>query len=548
MQIGFMLHVVAIGQATPTLTGDKANLLDMLKRSIIRYLPTLLLLASSLNGVVPSAKGQTKHRTYFQDPAVPMISLPTQFTSYRSNSDRRIPEAGQIDIARLKGPGCVRHIWLLPGDHTILEVRVDDAPEPQIHVPLKPFFGIMHGLSPYPINCAAYSVFPNPLPGLPGTPGYNLYLPIPFAKSCRITLRGPKGERAVAMTDWHRYDNDYFLTPFRLHASHRLEKPSDPRGSYFEIADIKGSGFLAGVVIGYIQKNHSDMVFHTGGMTMLLDGETNPHVIRGHNVEDDFGFTWGFNDQQTRWAGCPWHVNRGRLDQDGVFYRFFGPDPVAFNSSLLFRTGSRGDDVESVAYYYLDVSASNTTRMVSPEAWEVVGLWPLNVKEDWERLVPLPKNTWPETVFEGDRPHKVHRLKSQRGWIDLQHVYFEKHHGATPLTMLNHAAYARTFIESSRVQKLQLKLSLDDTAVVWWNGKKAATLYHQEDFKTGLIEVKSIKGRNTLLIKTINTDAPMNKRMWAIHVAVELEKNPSTFSGKEKKPGQGAIKKPKANK
>ena len=30
------------------------------------------------------------------------------------------------------------------------------------------------------------------------------------------------------------------------------------------------------------------MVFHTGGMTMLIDGETQPHVIRGHNVEDDF--------------------------------------------------------------------------------------------------------------------------------------------------------------------------------------------------------------------------------------------------------------------
>ena len=29
------------------------------------------------------------------------------------------------------------------------------------------------------------------------------------------------------------------------------------------------------------------MVFHTGGMTLLIDGATDPHVIRGHNVEDD---------------------------------------------------------------------------------------------------------------------------------------------------------------------------------------------------------------------------------------------------------------------
>ena len=36
-----------------------------------------------------------------------------------------------------------------------------------------------------------------------------------------------------------------------------------------------------------------------------VHGETNPHAIRGHNVEDDFGFTWGFNDRQSRWLGCP---------------------------------------------------------------------------------------------------------------------------------------------------------------------------------------------------------------------------------------------------
>jgi hypothetical protein len=274
------------------------------------------------------------------DPAVPMIQLPGKFRSHRVNSDQRIPASGVVNITKLSGPGAVRHIWFLAGDDTRLVIHVDDASKPQVDVPLKSFFGVMHGLDPYVIDCAAYAVLPNPLPNMPGTPGYNLYLPIPFAESCRISLRGPESQRAVAMVDWHSFKNADQLTPYRLHATHRLAKPATPRGSYLELGNFEGEGFLAGVAIGYIQRNHSDMVFHTGGMTMLIDGETHPHAIRGHNVEDDFGFTWGFNERQTRWVGCPYQVNRGRLDQDGVFYRFFGPDPIYFENSLIFRTGN----------------------------------------------------------------------------------------------------------------------------------------------------------------------------------------------------------------
>jgi len=87
-------------------------------------------------------------------------------------------------------------------------------------------------------------------------------------------------------------------------------------------------------------------------LKILLDEKTDPYTIHGNNVEDDYGFTWGFNNYQTRWIGCPTHENRGRNDQDGVFYRFFGPDPIAFRSSFSFRAGCRGDDMETVVYYY----------------------------------------------------------------------------------------------------------------------------------------------------------------------------------------------------
>ena len=227
-----------------------------------------------------------------------------------------------------------------------------------------------------------------------------------------------------------------------MHATYHKEEVSQPRGSAFELADIQGEGFLAGVVVGYLQKNHSDMVFHTGGMTMLIDGATDPHVIRGHNVEDDFGFTWGFNDIQTRWMGCPWHVNRGRTDQDGVFYRFFGPDPIAFSDSMVFKTGSRGDSMESVVYDYR-MATPTSVESIQEWQWNIAGPFPTEVSlEGFEQLDSLPKSPWPESWKANGQTIEVVNQRTHKGWLDLQHLFFEKHHGATPLTLLGHHAYA----------------------------------------------------------------------------------------------------------
>ena len=58
------------------------------------------------------------------------------------------------------------------------------------------------------------------------------------------------------------------------------------------------------------------------------------------------------SSQQTGWIGCPYRANRSRNDHDGVFYRFFGPDPIPYRESLVFTSMARGDDYESVAFYY----------------------------------------------------------------------------------------------------------------------------------------------------------------------------------------------------
>ena len=50
------------------------------------------------------------------------------------------PGGGQADLAVLKGPGCVRHVWLLPGKKTKLVIHVDGVATPQVQLPLQPFW------------------------------------------------------------------------------------------------------------------------------------------------------------------------------------------------------------------------------------------------------------------------------------------------------------------------------------------------------------------------------------------------------------------------
>jgi hypothetical protein len=453
-------------------------------------------------------------RQTFQDPAVPMIALPTRFKSRREHG---VAKGGPpFVVADLKGPGCVRHLWFLVGKDVRLEINVDGAKKSQVDLPLKAFFGIMHDRDEHFVESAPLTVLP----------GFNSFLPIPFQKSCRITIHSDSGMASDSMIDWHQYDKDTVLTPYRLHAAHTKYTPAPPRGGYVKLADIEGDGFIAGVAMGYIQRNKKDMVFHTGGMTILLDGETDPHVIRGHNVEDDFGFTWGFRNQQTRWLGCPWHENRGRNDQDGTFFRFFGPDPIAFRSSVSFRSGSRGDDMESVVFCYKK-AGTTAPKLQTPSEWEVTGLYLYD--SNWDRykeaeyVKGVPVGEWPGRDQGFGEPNQW-TLKSDRGWIDLQNLFFDRTKdgsGGTPFVQLGRVAYARTNIESESERDATLRLAVDDWAVVWLNGEKVAALRHDKGLETASIPVKLKKGSNELLVKTNNTDTYSNRRLWVINCVVE---------------------------
>lgn len=96
-------------------------------------------------------------------------------------------EDGNCVIAEMNGPGCIQRMWFThseykedgllerKGEH--IRIYLDGAPEPALDVPLAHLFD------------GSLERFPVPLVGQ-GIGGFYCYVPIPYAKSCKVVIEG----------------------------------------------------------------------------------------------------------------------------------------------------------------------------------------------------------------------------------------------------------------------------------------------------------------------------------------------------------------------
>ena len=465
----------------------------------------------------------------YSDPTMPLVQLPIDFETYRQNSNPGTIEAGaHYDILNVKGPGCVRSIWMLRAKGKRIEIVADGVEISQVNMPAPNFFGTLLGLEPYHINSAPLVSMPNKwvkeeFGG--GEPGYTSYFPIPFQDSCRIRIYAKETGGLAAMVNWHKYDENIEITPYRFHVTHTEYNPAPPRGSQISVADISGAGFIAGIFMGVIQLNVDDLIYHHGGFTFLMDGETNPHAIRGHNMEDDYGFTWGFHETMTPWFGSPYYKVTPIEDPiypnsifaystNTVAYRFMGPDPISFSSSMSMKLGTRPDHTETVIYYYKK-TGSESPEIKTVDKWQITGTIPCSTKEEFDKDLPNGIiSDWSDSVKFDNKSYKVYELKSDHSWINLHPLYFTTMW--TPFALSKQAAFAKGILESDHNQKVPLKIAFDDWIRIWVNGEEVATVYHEIDFGTAEIEVDLKKGKNEILIKTVNFDRIPNMNLWSL--------------------------------
>ena len=219
-------------------------------------------------------------------------------------------------------------------------------------------------------------------------------------------------------------------------------------------------------------------------------------------------------------GGAPRSIAATCLPRRAI-YRFFGPDPIAFRSSISLRCGSRDDDIETVAYYYRITGSEEAapTPVLTPGRWLVTGFH--DGGGDWQRFTAaeepetVPHDRWQDHF--ADRPRFIRELPANRGWIDFR---FSGIDPALPgSSFVNRSMYAAGSVHSPSERRAVLRVSCDDWLIAWLNGKRVATLRHEGGFRTARVPVTLHEGRNTILVK--NNNLQHSHAAWVANLVIE---------------------------
>ncbi len=341
-----------------------------------RVVPGLLLaLALAAIGVAAAARGQ--------DPAAALpdpfhLLEPKNFTAHRassnnpdwsSNDDSKRPIPGETTVlADLEGPGVVTHVWVTIADNEygwprLLRLRVyyDGSPTPSVDAPVGDFFAVGHGLE--------RGVRSLMVRDSSAGRARNGYWPMPFRKSCRITITN-EGRRRVSNlyyhVDWEKVPSLPERTPY-FHARYRQALPAPADGRPYEFLSVAGRGHYVGTVLSVVQAEAG--WFGEGDDFFWVDGEKRPS-IEGTGSEDYFNDAWGLHADDGPYYGVTVADGTG-LGSRMTAYRWHLVDPIPFTKSLRFEIehkgwtfgadgsvksafGDRVDLMSSVAFWYQD--------------------------------------------------------------------------------------------------------------------------------------------------------------------------------------------------
>ncbi len=290
------------------------------------------------------------------------------------------------ELARMDGPGTVRHIWLTAtGDWRLLILRIywDDQAQPSVESPLGDFFAC--GWSRY-CHISSLAVCVNP------ANAFNCYWEMPFRKRCRITLANLTGAPITLY-----YQVDYSVGPVPdasayFHAQFRRVNPLPYRVPYTILDGARGRGHYVGTYLAW--GTHNSGWWGEGEAKFYVDGDRDFPTICGTGTEDYFCASYnfdvgkdqgGYREFSTPYSGLAQVIRPDGLYQSQMrfgMYRWHIPDPIRFRSALRVTIQALGwrpgrtylplqDDIASVAYWYQALPTAPFPRLPAREALEI---------------------------------------------------------------------------------------------------------------------------------------------------------------------------------
>jgi len=299
-------------------------------------------------------------------------------------------------LADIEGPGCIQSFWItgtvVSRDH-ILRIYWDGQEQPSVEVPLPDFFAT-HWPTPDPSRPTVGPFFPvNSLPVCVNPArGLNCFWPMPFRKSCRVTLeaRGPAGTES-----WCYYQLNYSLAEVPqdaayFHAQFRRTNPTIPLQDFVILDGVRGRGHYAGVSMGWGVNNSG--WWGEGEIKFFIDGDDEFPTICGTGTEDYFGGAYNWEvDGEYRIYSTPFMGMHQVLKPDGAYrsqhrhamYRWHVMDPVRFESDLRVTIQALGwrsegryypgeHDICSTAFWYQELPTAPFPTLGDRDALEIV--------------------------------------------------------------------------------------------------------------------------------------------------------------------------------
>ncbi len=322
-------------------------------------------------------------------------------------------------IAELKGPGVIRHIYITTIERDPLQYRKvvirmfwDGEDTPSVEVPFGDLFGAGFCL---PQTFQSFMVALNPGALDSRSYGFNLYFPMPFAKSARIEVENQSEAQFGGF--WYHVDYEQLGSvpedAGRFHAQWRRENPCQaiPREASaavnltgddnYVILEAEGQGNYAGFFLNV--DNICGGWYGEGDDMIFVDGEKFPPSYHGTGTEEIFGGGAGPNYAYFGpYTGFHFVSNRDWSGKQSM-YRFHVHDPVRFQKSLRVtvehgHANDLGNDYSSTAFWYQIEPHAEFPKLLGvgerlprfPEAfWPGYELWMRGLKlisqREWRR-------------------------------------------------------------------------------------------------------------------------------------------------------------------
>ncbi|MEA3365132.1 MAG: glycoside hydrolase family 172 protein [Candidatus Hydrogenedentes bacterium] len=245
----------------------------------------------------------------------------------RKGAPNRAFKPGEtVQLADIKGPGTIRHIWMTISDRKpetfrsfVIRAYWDGQEHPSIECPLGDFFGFAHGkVESY--QSAVHSLGQNA--------GMNIWLPMPFTNRAYITLTNETDHDVTIYYQIdYTIDDDHPEDVGRLHVLFRRENPTTLKQDFELLPKREAKGRFIGSLVG-VRALHNNW-WGEGEIKVYMDGDEEFPTICGTGTEDWVCLSYGLQQTPFMYHGA--NLSQGRFHS---FYRWHLPDPIYWEKEV----------------------------------------------------------------------------------------------------------------------------------------------------------------------------------------------------------------------